>query len=426
MGDRVLILGGGTGGTLVANRLRRLLSGDAEITVVDVDERHLYQPGLLFVPFGTRHSERLYRPRKAFLHDGIGFLRAEVESVDVGGATVTLTDGSRLGYDALVVATGARLVPEETEGLLGPGWMEKVFHFYSYDAAVALRSALAHLREGRLVVNFVDLPIKCPVAPLEFLFLADDYLRKRERRSHFGLTFVTPLDSAFTKATCAKYLGGMLDERAIDLVTEFNTGEVDGATGKLISYDGREVPFDLGVVIPLHQGAAFIGRSPGLGDALDFVRTDPHTLQATVASNVFAIGDAADLPTSKAGSVAHFAGHIVAENVRRFLANEQLSSEFDGHTTCFIESGDEKALLIDFNYEVEPLPGHFPSRIGLPLLKESRLSHLAKLGFEGFYWHGLLSGRDVPGIGSLMPLRGKIVPADDGEGRAGSLLTKRR
>ncbi len=423
----VLVLGGGTGGTLVANRLRRLLPESAEITVVDGSDHHLYQPGLLFVPFGASHPERLYRSRKAFLHKGIEFVCGEVDSVDAATEKVTLLDGSTLGYDVLVVASGARLVPEETDGLLGAGWLEKVFHFYAYHEALALRSALDEFRGGRLVVNFVDLPIKCPVAPLEFLFLADAYFRRRNLRDRVQLTFVTPLDGAFTKATCAKYLSGMFETRGIELVTQFNTGEVDGTAGKLVSYDGREIAFDLGVVIPLHQGAAFVSRSTGLGDALDFVRADRHTLQAKVAPNVFAIGDAADLPTSKAGSVAHFAGHVVAENVRRFLANEPLDAEFDGHTNCFIESGDHKALLIDFNYEVEPVPGHFPWRVGLPLLKESRLNHVGKLGFEAFYWHGLLPGRDVPGIGALMPSAGKMMPgSEDGSPPATSLPASRR
>ncbi len=412
MNARVLILGGGTGGTLVANRLRRVLPAGSEITVVDGNDHHLYQPGLLFVPFGSRHPEHLVRPRAAFLHEGIEFIRGEVDRVDVGAEKVTLIDGSTLGYDVLVVATGARLVPEETEGLLGPGWMEKVFHFYSYEAAIGLRAALEQFDGGRLVVNFVDLPIKCPVAPVEFLFLADAYFRKRKWRQRVKLSLVTPLDGAFTKATCATYLSHMFDDRGIEVVTQFNSCEVDGDAGRLVSYDGREVRFDLGVVIPLHQGAAFVGRSAGLGDALDFVRTDPHTLQSKVAPNIFAIGDAADLPTSKAGSVAHFAGHTVAENIRRFFAKEPLSSEFDGHTNCFIESGGGKALLIDFNYEVEPLPGRFPWRVGLPLLRESRLNHLGKLGFESFYWHALLSGREIPGVGSRMPRTGKTLRED--------------
>ena len=199
----------------------------------------------------------------------------------------------------------------------------------------------------------------------------------------------------------------MLAEKGVELVTEFNTGEVDGSGGRLIGYDGREVPFDLAVVVPLHGGAAYVGRSPGLGDELNFVPTDEHTLQAKAAANIFVIGDAANVPTSKAGSVTHFEGEVLTENVRRYLADEPLDATFDGHTNCFIETGFHKALLIDFNYETEPLPGHFPAGVGLPLLKESRLNHLGKLMFEWFYWHSLLPGRDIPGIGSNMPTAGK-------------------
>ena len=199
----------------------------------------------------------------------------------------------------------------------------------------------------------------------------------------------------------------MLAEKGIELVTEFNTGSVDGAAGTLTAYDGREIPFDLAVVVPLHSGAPYVGRSPGLGDELDFVPTDEHTLQSKVRPNVFVIGDAANVPTSKAGSVTHFEGEVLVENIRRFLAGDELDASFDGHTNCFIESGFRKALLIDFNYETEPLPGHYPSGVGLPLLKESHLNHLGKLMFQWLYWHSLLPGRDVPGVSSRMPIHGK-------------------
>jgi sulfide:quinone oxidoreductase len=159
-------------------------------------------------------------------------------------------------------------------------------------------------------------------------------------------------------------------------------------------------------VVPVHEGAAYIGRSPGLGDALNFVPTDAHTLQSKVAPNVFVIGDAADVPTSKAGSVAHFERDTLVGNVRRYLADEPLEPTFDGHANCFVETGDRKALLIDFNYETEPLPGRYPGRLGLPLLEESP-NHLGKLAFEWVYWHILLPGRDIPGIGSSMPTRGQ-------------------
>ncbi len=408
----VVVLGGGTGGTLTANRLRRRFGSDElAITVVDQDDRHVYQPGLLFVPFGMTHIEDIVRPRQRQLRPGIEFIQQAIDHVDVEANAVRLADGTTLGYDVLVVATGATLVPEETEGLTGPGWMDKVFTFYSPEGAAALEAALSTFDGGRVVVNVIDMPIKCPVAPLEFCFLADWYFHERGIRDRVELTYVTPLDGAFTKPVASEHLGGMLAERGIELVTEFNTGEVDGACGRLVSYDGREVPFDLAVVVPLHGGAAYVGRSPGLGDDLNFVPTDERTLQAKAAPNIFVIGDAANVPASKAGSVTHFEGETLVENVARHLAGEPLTEGFDGHANCFIETGYHKALLIDFNYEHEPVSGHYPAAVGLPLLKESRLNHLGKLLFESVYWHGLLPGREIPGIGASMPTAGKHAPA---------------
>ena len=381
--------------------------GDVEITVVDQDDRHVYQPGLLFVPFGLTHTEDIVRPRGRQLKRGIAYRQTPIERVDINANMVHLAEGDPLPYDVLVIATGAVLVPEETEGLTGPGWMEKMFTFYTPEGAGALEGALATFDGGRVVVNVVDMPIKCPVAPLEFCFLADWYFRERGIRNRVELVYATPLDGAFTKPMASEHLGGMLGEKGISLVTEFNAGEFDGAAGTLTAYDGREIAFDLAVVIPLHAGAAYVGRSDGLGDALNFVPTDDHTLQAKAAPNIFVIGDAANVPASKAGSVTHFEGEVLVENVRRHLAGEPLESRFDGHANCFIETGFHKALLIDFNYDTEPLPGHFPGPVGLPLLKESRLNHLGKLMFQWFYWHSLLPGRDIPGIGADMPMAGK-------------------
>ena len=361
MTSRIVVLGAGTGGTLAANRLRRLLStADASITVVDQDDRHVYQPGLLFVPFGLSHSEDIVRPRHKQLRRGVEFVQSDIERVDIESNTVHLGGGATLPYDVLIIASGARLVPEETEGLLGPGWMDTVFTFYSPEGAAALGAALATFDGGRLVVDVVDMPIKCPVAPLEFCFLADWYFTERGIRDQVEIVFATPLDGAFTKPIASDHLGGMLAERNIEVVTEFNAGEIDGAAGKIIGYDGREIDFDLAAVVPLHSGAEYVGRSAGLGDELDFVPTDEHTLQAKAAPNIFVIGDAANVPASKAGSVTHFEGETLTGNVVRHLAGEPLEPGFDGHANCFIETGFHKALLIDFNYETEPLPGHYP------------------------------------------------------------------
>jgi sulfide:quinone oxidoreductase len=412
MTKRLVILGGGTGGTLLANRLRRRLDEDElQIDVVDRDDHHVYQPGLLFVPFGLADPDEIVRPRHRQLRRGIGFHQQEIDSVSIPGQRVHLDDGSSLDYDVLVVATGARLLPEETEGMLGPGWNETVFTFYDLDGATKLRDALARFDGGRLLIDLVDMPIKCPVAPLEFAFLADWFLHERGVRERTQITYATPLDGSFTKPIAAEHLAYLLEQKGVALETEFNAGEVDGANGKLVSYDGRELPFDLLVTIPLHGGPAYVDRSEGLGDALGFVPTDPHTLQAHAAENIFAIGDATDLPSSKAGSVTHFEGEVLGENVERFLAGRELVSRFDGHANCFIETGFKKALLIDFNYDHEPVPGRFPTAAGpLSLLRESRVNHLGKLMFQWLYWHVLLPGREMPLVGPEMPSRGKRTP----------------
>ena len=404
---RIVILGGGTAGTLTANRLRREFGDAAAITVVDRNNNHIYQPGLLFVPFGLVRPGRIVRPRARQLRPGIGYHQSAVDHVDIERREVHLEAGTVLSYDVLVVATGAALLPGETEGLTEAMAQARALTFYEPAGAAALRDALARFSGGRIAVNVVDMPIKCPVAPMEFAFLADWYFRKLGIRDQVELTLVTPLDGAFTRPVASRELGGLLDRKGIRLVTEFNTGEVDAAGGRLISFDGREVSFDLAVVVPAHGGQAYIGRSPGLGDALGFVPADERTLQSKASPDIFVIGDAADLRASKAGSVAHFEGDVLLRNIRSFLAGQPLSAHFDGHTNCFIESGSGKALLIDYNYATEPLTGRFPGPVGLPLLRESRMNHLGKLAFQQFYWHVLLPGRDVPGLGAAMPRAGK-------------------
>jgi sulfide:quinone oxidoreductase len=417
MTKRIVILGGGTGGTLCANRLHRHYTFHraedqaVEIVVVDQDNHHVYQPALLFVPFGLANRQEFVRPRDAQLHHDIEFIEDTIDRVDLQRDTVVLDGGRELAYDALVIATGATLAIEETPGLAGPGWNENVFTFYDLAGATALESALDSFEGGKLLVNVVDMPIKCPVAPLEFCFLADWFFTERGIRDKVDITYATPLDGAFTRPVASAALAGLLAEKGVNLITEFNTGEVvgkdEGGGGRLIGYDGREIAFDLAVVVPLHSGAAYVGRSAGLGDELNFVPTDPHTLQSVAKQNVFVIGDASNVPISKAGSVTHFEGEAIVGNIVRYLDHEPLDESYDGHANCFIETGFGKALMIDFNYDTEPLPGHYPTAVGVPLLKESRVNHLGKLMFQWVYWHALLQGRDIPGVSSDMPEHGK-------------------
>jgi sulfide:quinone oxidoreductase len=414
MGPRIVILGGGTAGTLTANRLRRVYGDRARITVLDRDDRHVYQPGLLFVPFGLADPGKLVRSRRAQLRAGIEFRLGDAERVETAEDKVYLDSGEAIPYDVLVIATGASLLPEETEGLTGSGsQQQRVSTFYTLEGATALRDRLRAFEQGRLVVNLIDLPVKCPVAPLEFCFLADWHFSQRGIRDRVQIEYVTSLDGAFTKPTCNRELSGLLAAKQIEVTTEFNTGQVDGAAGRLISWDDREVAFDLLVAIPLHGGSEIVSRSPGLGDELGFVAVDRATLRSEAAPNVFAIGDATNVPTSKAGSVAHFQGETLVANIQRHLDGRELEATFDGHTNCFIETGFGKALLIDFNYETEPLPGVFPEpHVGpLRLLRESRLNHLGKLAFEWIYWHVLLPGRPMLGISTRMRRAGKALDA---------------
>ncbi len=408
---RLLILGAGTAGTIIANRLRKKLpSDDWQIVIVDEEQTHYYQPGYLFLPFGGYEPDEITRPIAPTLADGIDLHHATVELVDTDTDEVVLSGGDRLGYDQLVIATGTSPQPSEIEGLAGPEWRRSIHEFYTYDGAVALRDRLRAFTGGRLVVHVAEMPIKCPVAPMEFAFLADDYFRKLGIRPNTEILYVTSLSGAFTKPVASARLGGMLDERNIALETDFVTERVDAETKQLVSYDGREIAFDLLVTVPPNMGAEFVEKS-GLGDELRHVRVDPGTFQTEEHPNVFAIGDAANLPTSKAGSVAHFAADVFVDNFLDHVAGRPMRKRFDGHANCFVEAGDGKALLIDFNYDVEPLPGRFPwARIGpLKLLEESRINHLGKLAFKPLYWKVLLPGRRLP-VSSAMSLAGKVQP----------------
>jgi len=392
----LLILGGGTAGSMMANKLVRALPDDWRITVVDRDDDHIYQPGLLFLPFGSYEARDLVRPRGKLLHRDVRYVQGQIDRIDPDAKAVALQDGTRLTWDLLIVATGTELRPEATEGMTGPGWRDSVFDFYSLEGSDALGARLERFEGGRLVVNIVDMPIKCPVAPLEFALLADAWLEKKGLRDKTELIYATPLDGAFTKPTASRILGGLLESRNIQVIPNFNVSQVDGDKHTLTSYDGRTEDFDLLVTVPQHGGTPAVDEA--LGDTLGFVPTDKHTLLARDHDHIFCLGDATDLPTSKAGAVAHFQGDVLLPNILRWIQGRPLLPEFDGHANCFIETGHGKAMLLDFNYETEPLPGRFPlPGIGpFTLLEESHTNHWGKLAFRWAYWNVLVKGEELP------------------------------
>lgn len=409
--SRIVIVGAGTTGIMLANKLTKF---GHQVTVVDPTTDHYYQPGFLFVPFGRYKISQIRRPLAKLLRKRVTRKIAKVAGVQAVTNQLTLDNGETVSYDVLVIASGTHIDPSLTPGLTDVDWRKEVFDYYSPEGAEALQKALANFQGGDLVVQIMEMPIKCPVAPLEFTFLADDYFKKRSLRDKVNLSYVTPLPGAFTKPVASAKLGHMLADRNIAVVTDFLVEKVDPITNKIICYDGREVHYDLLITIPMNVGADFL-RGSELANDMGFVEVNHRSLQSMKYSNIFAIGDAANLPTSKAGSVGHFEAHTLEHNIDNYLAGRPLEESFDGHSNCFVECGEGKALLLDFNYDTEPLEGVFPfAGIGpMKLLSPSHINHWGKLAFRFIYWHLLLPGRKIPFIPDQMKRAGKKLPRQE-------------
>ena len=406
---KLLVLGAGTAGTMVVNKLRpRLDADDWQITVVDANEAHHYQPGYLFIPFGIYGRNDIVKSRRDFVPSGVDFVLGDIDVVEPEANRVKLMDGTTLDYDYLVIASGTTPRPDQTPGLDGDAYGDTIHDFYTLEGAEALARKLQTWDGGRMAINVIEMPIKCPVAPLEFTFLADWYFHERGMRDAVELVYVTPLPGAFTKPVASKHLGSLLTEKKVMVEEDYFLMEVDSEGQKLVSYDEREVPYDLLVTVPINMGADYIARS-GMGDELNYVPVDKETFLSKKYDNVFAIGDASNIPTSKAGSVAHFAVEVFTDNFMRHIAGLDMTESFDGHANCFIESGFGKGMLIDFNYDTEPLPGKYPlPGIGpFSLLKETEMNHWGKMMFKWVYWNLLLKGKEMP-LPHEMLMAGKI------------------
>ena len=408
--QKLLILGGGTGGTIMANKMRRALDREEwDITIVDKEKTHFYQPGFLFIPFGDYKKQDVVKPKNNFIPFGVNFMIQQIERIEPEKNQVLLSDGVMLTYDYLIIATGTRVVPDETPGLTGPLWRKSIFDFYTPEGAIELADFFKTWKGGELVLNIADMPIKCPVAPLEFVFYADAFFVERGLRKNVNISYVTPMSGAFTKPRASKMLSNMLEEKNINIIPDFYLERIDEEKKMLVSYDDREVLFDALITIPVHKGDEVIDKS-GLGDDMGFVKADKNTLQSVKYENIFVIGDAGNFPTSKAGSVVHFQADVLLENLLCAIDKRPFTGSYDGHSNCYIETGYGKGALIDFNYDTEPLPGMFPlPGIGpFALLKESRINHYGKLMFRWIYWHILLKGKEMP-IDSKMTMAGKKI-----------------
>ena len=405
----LIILGAGTAGTMMANHLHnQLKQPEWLITIVDEKEEHHYQPGYLFLPFDIYSPEDIVKTVEEFIPKNVKLIKYSIDQILPKENKIRLAGGLELCYDILIIATGAKIAPEETKGMKGAEWQKSVFDFYTFEGALALRNKLRDWKGGKLVVHITEMPIKCPVAPLEFAFLADSYFKHKDMRDKVEITYVTPLSGAFTKPKATEALEHLLQEKGIKIESDFAIESVDNEKKEIVDYGGRTVPFDLLVTVPTNKGDELIERS-GMGDDLNYIPTHKATLQSKEFNNIFVLGDASNIPASKAGSVAHFEAEILTDNILHFVKGEPLQEEFDGHANCFIETGNGKALLIDFNYTHEPVEGSFPfAGIGpLKLLKESRMNHIGKLAFRWIYWNVLLKGTHIPFVSANMSESGK-------------------
>lgn len=382
--QRIVIIGGGVGGTLVANLLARKLRReldreDVRLTVVDAEGEHVYQPGFMYIAMGNERPERLKRRERTLLDDRVELEIGRVVAVDEPARTVRLETGRELGYDQLVLATGSRIVPEEI-----PSFEAEAHHFYGPDAAMRLRAALDGFTGGRIVIGIAGMPYKCPPAPLEVAFLIDHELRKRGLRDGSQIHYCSPIGRAFTIESVSEMATPILEQKHIELHTFFNVEAIDAERHVVQSLEGEELAYDLLILVPPHRGAQFLVDS-GLASGTGWLPTDPHTLQVGGRENVYALGDATDLPLSKAGSTAHFEAPVVAERVAATVQGRTPTGKhasYEGRVMCFFEVGDGKGTLLQFDYQHPPRPP-----------RPNRLWHLGKIVFNKTYWHTVPKGR---------------------------------
>ena len=404
----LVVLGYGAGGTMVATKLReKLKESEWKVTVIDRDWQHHYQPGWLFIPFGIYTQEDCAKPKLDFVLKGIDFVLDEVTNIDPVKKRIKTKKG-HYDYDWLVVATGCRIMPGEVEGMM-EGWRGDIQDYYTPDGAVALHKKWKYFKKGKIVLNIAEMPIKCPVAPLEFIFMADWFFSVNGVRNDIELELVTPLPGAFTKPVASAALSQMCEKKNIKITPNFDLAEVNAAGKIITSARGDEVNYDLLVAIPPHFGAQVIIDSE-IGDPMGYIDTEHGTLKAKQYENMYVVGDATNVPTSKAGAVAHYESDIIVMNLLREIDGQEPLPEFDGHSTCFICTGYEKASLIDFNYKVEPLPGKypFPGLGPFTLLGESYFNYWGKMMFKWVYFNMMLKGKELP-LEPQMFMAGKML-----------------
>jgi sulfide:quinone oxidoreductase len=372
----VVVIGGGVGGTIVANILSKKLRDGVNITVVDRQGKHFYEPGLIFAMLGGVDPADLWRPERTLLRKGIRLAINEAQAIDQKNRVVRLAHGPSLPYDYLVLAPGARLDPAAV-----PGFAENAHHFYNGPAALKLRDAIQHFQGGTVVLGPASIPYKCPPAPIEATLLLDAYFKKHKTKRPVKFRYISPIGRAFTIESVSPIVEKLFEERGIELSTFFNVESIDGKAKVVHSLEGEEAPYDLLILAPPHRGAK-IAQDSGLAGPGGWIPTDRKTLKVKGHDDMFAIGDATDLPLSKAGSTAHFEAPVVADSIAADVLGHRRKLSYNGHVMCFFETGHGKGMVLNFDYDHPPKVKH-----------PTRLAHLEKLAFNKMYWATIPTAR---------------------------------
>ena len=374
MTDQIAIVGGGTGGAVLANNLAEkladeLAAGDVEVTLFNEGKDHVYKPVWLYVAFGQREPADGRRPLAELVDDRIDIRHEYVADVDTDRKELELADaGERVDYDKLVLATGSQLEPDRVPGLADGG-----HHFYGEGGAKRLRDELLAFEDGHIVLSVVGTPHMCPAAPLEFTFMVDDWLRERGRREAVDITYTYPIMRVHGNEHIAEWAQPRLEARDINVETMFNAEAVDADNETITSMEGTELSYDLLVAIPPHTGSDLI-ENAGLGED-GWVDVDQHTLEAVGVEDVYAIGDAAQTGVPKAGSAAHYQANVVGQRLASAVRGQPATAVYGGKTVCFIETGMDDATFVEFDYERPPSPS-----------EPTRAMHWSKLAYNESYW----------------------------------------
>jgi sulfide:quinone oxidoreductase len=369
---RILIVGGGMGGTILANNLARRLknelkTGKAKLTMLSASDKHMYQPGLLYVALGRMSTDELYRDQASLLEPGIEFHVDPVEEFHLDKNNVKTKSGKTYSYDLIAIATGSRPVPEAI-----PGFAENSINCYTEAEALKFFKTISQFKGGRVVVA-VGVPHKCPMIPPEITFTLYDYFRDRGMLDKVSFHYTYPIGRLHSLEPVSNWMKGEFASRNISTETLFNIKEVDGAKKVVRSEEGSEAKFDLLVAVPAHKGMEVIEKN-NLGKG-GWIPVDKLRLSIDGHSNAYALGDTTNIPISKAGSTAHFEAEALAENLASIVKIGSPVRDYDGKVFCFIEAGKDRATYAMFNYNNPPDPK-----------PPTKSVHWFKMAYNQLYW----------------------------------------